>query len=587
MRSARALRCINFILFNVTLRVYCFRLLVLVTAGSFVYLLIAPDHQISWGHDSNMGICLRARTFAIGTYCLILGHHIALVFKWRLKLAAVDWFLVILEIGGVVYLTSCLTANLDGLLVTFGVRVLRVALSLILAALIASGIFRAATIYKSIVPAIDQPFNLFGECPDIHPPYTPVGILLNRSVARPLVRGELPVIMVLRALVLSCLCLGLPAYAIYTTTVRPLSAPVYTRTVNNAGTYVANLYEDPALIAFRCDFPMSIFRVSGTVNKYSKLANTVQECPVDSDRYSGLATCPLSWTSYTNITICMKFELTEAMEFEHTEEASVAVYPGIGDEIDIIENSKGIDVLAGAHLAAFVDWKFMRKLTQTQGVALFRPAMKTIVISEFTALQPDPSPPATCGGLQTATLTLRSRNIGSTSYIEEYTDTSWLDAVAALGGFWTFVNGAFAVVFGANVLYFLFRRRPLSALGLIHIFQRRTLARNWSTDFPAIYSEGGRPGTENAGIVAFIRERLVDLNEDEMRDVEDAEDQRCSQKGSHSPISSRYSVYSRVSVGAKEVENEEDGNATGKVLNTVPSTSEMGSTVENGRAGYR
>lgn len=57
-------------------------------------------------------------------------------------------------------------------------------------------------------------------------------------------------------------------------------------------------------------------------------------------------------------------------------------------------------------------------------------------------------------------------------------------------------------------------RRPLSALGVIHIFQRRALVRQWNEDFPALHSEGGLPGSASAGIVAFIRERLVDVGND-------------------------------------------------------------------------
>ncbi|KAJ7355982.1 hypothetical protein DFH08DRAFT_933729 [Mycena albidolilacea] len=91
-------------------------------------------------------------------------------------------------------------------------------------------------------------------------------------------------------------------------------------------------------------------------------------------------------------------------------------------------------------------------------------------------------------------------------------------------GFWTFLNGTFTLFLGANVVYFLFGKRdclrkltgqrPLSALGVVHLLQRRALVRKWHEDFPAIYTEGGLPGSENAGIVAFVRERLVDLSDD-------------------------------------------------------------------------
>jgi hypothetical protein len=57
----------------------------------------------------------------------------------------------------------------------------------------------------------------------------------------------------------------------------------------------------------------------------------------------------------------------------------------------------------------------------------------------------------------------------------------------------------------------------------VHVFQRRTLVRKWHEDFSAIQTEGGLPGSESAGIVAFMRERLVDLGEDP-RSVEEKED---------------------------------------------------------------
>lgn len=58
-------------------------------------------------------------------------------------------------------------------------------------------------------------------------------------------------------------------------------------------------------------------------------------------------------------------------------------------------------------------------------------------------------------------------------------------------------------------------RRSLSALGIVHIFQRRRLIRNWNEDFPALHTEGGQPGSNSAGIVAFLRERLVDLDDED------------------------------------------------------------------------
>lgn len=48
----------------------------------------------------------------------------------------------------------------------------------------------------------------------------------------------------------------------------------------------------------------------------------------------------------------------------------------------------------------------------------------------------------------------------------------------------------------------------------MHYLQHRNLLKKWEEDFPALHTEGGQPGSANAGIVAFIRERLVDLDEE-------------------------------------------------------------------------
>jgi hypothetical protein len=40
--------------------------------------------------------------------------------------------------------------------------------------------------------------------------------------------------------------------------------------------------------------------------------------------------------------------------------------------------------------------------------------------------------------------------------IQETMDDTPLSGIATFGGFWSFLNGAFAIIFGANIVYFLF-----------------------------------------------------------------------------------------------------------------------------------
>jgi hypothetical protein len=53
-------------------------------------------------------------------------------------------------------------------------------------------------------------------------------------------------------------------------------------------------------------------------------------------------------------------------------------------------------------------------------------------------------------------LTIIQHNVFPTKYIEDYEATSPLDGVTKVGGLWTFVNGIFVLLFGANVMYFAF-----------------------------------------------------------------------------------------------------------------------------------
>ncbi|KAJ7881489.1 hypothetical protein B0H14DRAFT_3760356 [Mycena olivaceomarginata] len=175
--------------------------------------------------------------------------------------------------------------------------------------------------------------------------------------------------------------------------------------------------------------------------------------------------------------------------------------------------STPLPLLPGSHLFGLLRWSQRQQIAQSNPPFIYAP--------EIYALQPDPSSEPM--GPRGALLTLRTAH-EPFKFLQDTADASPLSGIATFGGFWTFVNGAFALFFGANVVYFMFGRRPLSALGVVHLFQRRALVRRWHEDFPAIHTEGGLPGSENAGIVAFIRERLVDLGEDPRGLAEESKD---------------------------------------------------------------
>ncbi|KAH8825531.1 hypothetical protein DL96DRAFT_117022 [Flagelloscypha sp. PMI_526] len=97
----------------------------------------------------------------------------------------------------------------------------------------------------------------------------------------------------------------------------------------------------------------------------------------------------------------------------------------------------------------------------------------------------------------------------------EHIDNTVIDALAAIGGIWTFGNGLFALVFGGSLLYFLLGLRPLSRFGLVHLFIRARLRRATREMYPNFHCEGGQPGEAEAGVVSFIRQHLLGVVGDE------------------------------------------------------------------------
>jgi cytochrome bd-type quinol oxidase subunit 1 len=71
-------------------------------------------------------------------------------------------------------------------------------------------------------------------------------------------------------------------------------------------------------------------------------------------------------------------------------------------------------------------------------------------VQQDTALQiPDSTP-------NLATFRIATLNSSISDYSEEVSDASVLSGFSNVGGFWTFMNGTFALFFGANIMYFAF-----------------------------------------------------------------------------------------------------------------------------------
>ncbi|KAJ7586988.1 hypothetical protein C8J56DRAFT_1083094 [Mycena floridula] len=334
--------------------------------------------------------------------------------------------------------------------------------------------------------------------------------------------GEPQLIAFIRAFVLIAICLTIPAFGIYTIVVAPINNQVVQRDIHLfLGPYrsvsLTSGYDrnsSPANVTVVLYYPDTDGRGNLTVQATlsGHVCNTLSEAA--QEQFIGYRVtevkCPTQLTG--NLIVMANFSQISG---------SLYLTPGKGDPSDIWEYGTPIPLPWGYHLAGILTSTQRQVFSSSADLLGFTTLRRSFITYEALGLFPDLNPPN--AGSDDVSLRLRFRqdtNGDPTRVVQDYSDTSVLGGFAAFGGFWTFVNGTFAMVFGANLLYFLFRRRPLSALGIIHIFQRRSLVQKWHEDFPALQTEGGLPGSESAGIVSFIRERLVDLDSVEIESQE-------------------------------------------------------------------
>ncbi|KAF7327321.1 Short-chain dehydrogenase/reductase family protein [Mycena kentingensis (nom. inval.)] len=485
------------ILFSARARVYNLRML-LVSDVFLLYFLATIFRQISY-NETNRHLGIAGMAACAG----ILLHNLLAVLPWpkhrglKIVFAVFDAMINVGEITGVSWAVSFEAPTLFPI-PTGDINIVPVLMLLtLLTTLCIALIFRVASLVHW------RELGLLGGCHAVHPPYNKMGILLNRSIMRPLVRGEPLWIIILRALVITAVGIGIPAFAIYNIVVLPSQTDITVTTLlltpANTGTskFQDCLFNDTAP-AYKFSFepgPGSSF--SGSNFSASELSKSVRITTspaklgelcrlVDNDLGSEvILSCPFDWEEVRQMTI------------ETTIPEPILVTP-------LIWSSRGLNPVGPIGVDYFADSRDVMILPSSRRFGrlgwtarlLAKSPTEWIWIPKIHDLQSDVTAAA------------------AATTAQEVISNSVILGIINLGGFWTFVDGLFALMFGANVVYFAFGRRPLSALGIIHLFNRGNLVHRWHEDFPALRTEGGAPGSTSAGIVAFIRERLVDIDRD-------------------------------------------------------------------------
>jgi hypothetical protein len=173
---------------------------------------------------------------------------------------------------------------------------------------------------------------------------------------------------------------------------------------------------------------------------------------------------PVRWDQTINITVSLSF-------FPQNAPFPIYVLPGQGDINDVFTFTDRIPVLPGSHLFVDMTWTSRRIILKPSSL-LSAPFNVTYLIQiswrlKLTYHQPwrtvqhmEVNTLLNINHLEasepfSSTVTLVPQVNYPTKWIQESTATP-LDGISKVGGLWTFVEGVFVLLFGANVIYFAF-----------------------------------------------------------------------------------------------------------------------------------
>ncbi|KAF7341432.1 Short-chain dehydrogenase/reductase family protein [Mycena venus] len=474
----------NSIVFNPAVRIYNLRVLLLVTVALIPAVVISLPSAASAQNSKRASFYDEFAPFTGLVSCfLIMVHQVGRLFRPGLN-AVYDWFMTFFLICAVAYFIGIWHFVAPGVNVTLTGHVLQ------LVALLLSQACATATIMKSPQKVIIQRFEFLGGCRKSET-YTAARILLNRSVSRPLVRGEYPAIPIVRGVILSIFCLLFPAIAVYNIIISPLHTQVFTRQIRTT-------VEAPSLSDQPLQLTIALWGISLVfLNNFSCIVADASEIVLQSafNTTNGIPVPPRYLPSLWNCELPQHLGNDSAgfvLSFSLPQGVLPVIYAQIGQGNnfqDIIRYADPISLFPGTHIAATLTW------TQYQVIPPGPPALlgslaplKLFIVGELHTVQPDPRSDASTSKTS-ATLFIIESRIEPTRFIQEYTESSVITGFATVGGFWTFMNGAFAMFFWGKC-------------GLFPIREKATFG-PWDRAFV--------PATP----AAFLRERFVDLDDDD------------------------------------------------------------------------
>ncbi|KAF7357204.1 Short-chain dehydrogenase/reductase family protein [Mycena sanguinolenta] len=452
-------------LFSPHARVWNLRLLLLETVAVITF-LITTIASVEGRHYS---LFYLPWDILFPALCCILIHHAAFVVNWPIpSLALIDLILIFLEISvqkglAAGFFFADWPEFIWGEMHTFPI-LLNVACIPLGLSLILSMMFRIATIVRSDGRFFRQRFAFLGACARSSPPYTSIAILLNRFVTRPLVRGESVIIIFARALTVSCIAVGIPIFGIYAMAISPIHASVYTRSVatfapEDLGSPPGNVTLLMSYIGFDSSVRFSVDDFSVNYVVVSSVIDQV-DCAVTLEipKVERLVECPMPWAwlgewSSISINLNIPAGVVVAVVALPTK-PPIVPFQQLESELNQVHlqvPTEPIPMVSESRLFGRLTWT--QRETESRWILGIPVAFTPVFMAEITGLQPYPSASTTTNE---ATLLLYNPYTSAIRLQQDSSDTTPLSGFSTFGGFWTFVNGAFVLFFGANVMYFAF-----------------------------------------------------------------------------------------------------------------------------------
>lgn len=437
------------------------------------------------------------------------------VIAWRYFPELFDLILVSLEISAWFYLG--LSKLVVGRSSTDTAVILAVTLYALMAGLCLTLVFRVACILRSGGRKLLEPFNLFSGCESPPSESSRHQVLFGRNIWKSAFRGEAKFVRVLRGVLAISFLFAVLAFSAFLIIIDP---------IHETGLVPTKDYRAPDILYdFNMELPVwsivafidmrlpiasrpDVFKSAiSVIPLWDNSSDYKPDCVplpgnltvggksqnVQSDPYIQAITifCPSRRVGLNaqeimsapspdvspDLLVTINFT-TLGMFDDSLVDArmrTVSILVGLTNNTnDVVANTIPTPMFPGLNLAGNISREFKRRFVKPPLASwgIFS-SSTSFLVTGLSPLFYDPSS-LIPRSPDTGTLRIFGQNDHSDWELhQDYRDKSVWSGLASVGGFWTFLNGAFGIIFGTRLVLILFGIKPGSIFGIAHLFQRQ------------------------------------------------------------------------------------------------------------------